>query len=517
MASEQQHCTGAHGARCSQLGEAHEPLSRPCVGDFGNVTPSTRTALARMAPDVPFPDFPTPPKREVPLSAFPDHPIAVALREDCLSRRWLLPEVGPTPVAPADHGGGAATRQPEGMHCLPAGLSREGLAQAVGVTAAIAGRDGSCVKHVHMILVPYASVNGVTLGVFVLSGETPLSASAGAARFARFVLNEATRTLVAVGPDPLGGGVTAYAVAGRAGARDGTGGAAPHPAPVMMRLGGPGAAGVCGGHLTVRQRAEVLPPSGWAPAAAAGGGGGGAAAAAAASAADPPAWPTSPVDFGGFDAAVRALLGAVVVRRGHGGPPAHPAADDAAGPPPLARGRRPRLRLVPPSPAGATTTAAAAAPHRVPLRLCRQPAAAGARLEVALVQAVLLASGVASPAWTATVSAAASAAGRAGVAPDGTSAAAAAHPPPTGRRHRRCRCRRRCRRSRRCCRTASRRGPRRRRRRPGGGRRRRRAGGAAAGGRAAGAHAARGGGRDGARVPPVGAAAAEPRGGGAVQ
>jgi len=278
-------------------------------------------------------------------------------------------------------------------------------------------------------LVPYASVNGVTLGVFVLSAETPLSASTGAARFARFVLNEATRTLVAVGADPLGGGVTAYAVAGSAGARDRGGGSVPHPAPVMMRLGGPGAAGVRGGPLTVRQRTEMLPPPGWAPAAPAG-----AAAAAAAAAADPPAWPTSPVDFGGFDAAVRALLGTVVARRGHGGPPAHPAANDAAGPPPLARGRRLRLRLVPPTPAAAATAAAAAAagatPHRVPLRLCRQPAAAGARLEVALIQAVLLASGVASPAWTATVSAAALRGGRPGAAPDG---GAAAHPsPPDG-------------------------------------------------------------------------------------
>jgi len=111
-----------------------------------------RTPLARMAADVPFPAFPAPPRREAPLSTFPDHPIAVALRGNCLSRRWLLPEAGPTPVVPADHGGGATRRQPEGVHCLPAGLSREGLAQAVGVTAAIAGRDGSCVKHVHMMV-----------------------------------------------------------------------------------------------------------------------------------------------------------------------------------------------------------------------------------------------------------------------------------------------------------------------------------------------------------------------------
>jgi len=110
--------------------------------------------------------------REVPLDAYPYHPVAAALRDDGLVRRWLLPDFGPAEAAAA----AAATdrvnrptrrRLAASAGCLPAGLTRAGLAQAVGFTSAAVVGDRSIVEHVHVMVRPRA-------GDFQRGGHTRL-------------------------------------------------------------------------------------------------------------------------------------------------------------------------------------------------------------------------------------------------------------------------------------------------------------------------------------------------------
>jgi len=106
-----------------------------------------------------FPSLPTSSlaPQEVPLDAYPHHPVAAALHNDGLVRRWLLPDMSPAEAAAVaatmdDVNRPTRRRLAASAACLPAGLTRAGLAQAVGFTSAIVVGDASIVQHVHVMV-----------------------------------------------------------------------------------------------------------------------------------------------------------------------------------------------------------------------------------------------------------------------------------------------------------------------------------------------------------------------------
>jgi len=80
-----------------------------------------------------------------PVAATPPHPVAAASRRGDLCRRWLLPAAG----APEWDGRPVAGSV---MAALPAGLSRDGVAQAVGFAFAVTAPDGAVMMHVNSMV-----------------------------------------------------------------------------------------------------------------------------------------------------------------------------------------------------------------------------------------------------------------------------------------------------------------------------------------------------------------------------
>ncbi|OSX73385.1 hypothetical protein BU14_0352s0004 [Porphyra umbilicalis] len=388
---------------------------------------------------------------EAPLSSLPDHPVTRALAGDSLSRRWLLP-AGPRRVfACGDVGacGGGGCGDAVGR---PGALTAAGLAEAVGVVADLTTLSGCVVQQINMMYVPYATVNGLTLGTLVSQATLPpplygagYPPPVSPPSLSRFLLDEARGVMVVVGPPPGGGrGLIGSSFVAAVGDGDGVddGRPAARPTRSMIELGGPGAAGVPGGALTVRRRVEFVGALAWAPAPEVRG-------------QEPP---TSPTDFRGFDTHVRRLLGATAVRcaspaagactlDGEAAAAAAAAAGATAGERPPA----PRQCLLapaadaggvppPPPPAacgsgggggcGGGGAAAGAPPPILDRTYCCAPVAVAALpppagvttvlspltpaggwgLQVSLVQALLDGRGVGRPGWTAAVSAAAAAA-----------------------------------------------------------------------------------------------------------
>lgn len=224
-------------------------------------------------------------------------------------------------------------------------------------------------------LFPYASVNGITLGVYASHTETALYPGPGPPTFARFVLDEAARTLVTVGQQATGGGLSCSAASGgeRCSVSDSTMPAAPlPPARWSMTVRGAGAAGTPYGALTVGEVIDLPMPIGWVP-----------APEVASVVALPPGPPTSPADFGGFDGSVRQLLGDAVTRRGARSHPYPPTVVTASLPVPFAA----VSMTVPAAPPSIFPDAPP--PISLVPAFYRLPGPAGARLEVALVQATL--------------------------------------------------------------------------------------------------------------------------------
>ena len=218
-------------------------------------------------------------------------------------------------------------------------------------------------------------MNGITLGVYASHTETILYPGPGAPTFARFVLDEAARTLVTVGQQATGGSLACSSASGR-GLRpvgDSTMPAAPlPPARCSMTVRGPGAEGTLYGTLRVSTVVDLPLPVGWVP-----------APEAASAAALPSGPPTSPADFGGFDGSVRQLLGDAVTRRGASSHPYPPTAVTASLPVPLSA-----LSMTAPA-APRSIFPYAPPPTALFPAFYRLPGPAGARLEVALVQATL--------------------------------------------------------------------------------------------------------------------------------
>jgi len=127
----------------------------PGCHHHGTTPPWPRPPMAGRPP--PLPPAPLPPgPLEFPLTAFPDHPVARALRDDGLSRRWLLP-VGGLPVTSAggDGGGGKGpvpSRPVATAMVSRAALTQPGLAQRVGWTSDVEADDGRVVQQVHLMV-----------------------------------------------------------------------------------------------------------------------------------------------------------------------------------------------------------------------------------------------------------------------------------------------------------------------------------------------------------------------------
>jgi len=105
----------------------------------------------------PLPPAPPPPgPLEFPLTAFPDHPVARALRDDGLSRRWLLPVGGLSVTAAGGNGGGGMGPVPPRPAATAmvsrAALTQPGLAQRVGWTSDVEADDGRVVQQVHLMV-----------------------------------------------------------------------------------------------------------------------------------------------------------------------------------------------------------------------------------------------------------------------------------------------------------------------------------------------------------------------------
>jgi len=104
----------------------------------------------------------------VPLERLSNHPVTAALCRDGLVRRWLIPEAAAAADATlANLDRSLGLRQTAtAAACLPAGLTRAGLAQAVGFTSVEVSWDGS-VQYVHMMVrrSGYDCVCTTTLGV----------------------------------------------------------------------------------------------------------------------------------------------------------------------------------------------------------------------------------------------------------------------------------------------------------------------------------------------------------------
>jgi len=82
-----------------------------------------------------------------PLAAFPTHPVAAALCASGISRQWLLPAATP---GRGERGDVEAARAV--VASLPAGWTRDGLAQAVGFTTTLTGMDGRVLKSFHAMV-----------------------------------------------------------------------------------------------------------------------------------------------------------------------------------------------------------------------------------------------------------------------------------------------------------------------------------------------------------------------------
>jgi len=227
-------------------------------------------------------------------------------------------------------------------------------------------------------LFPYATVNGLTLGVWV-DDRPPADSRAGGPHYCRFILDESAGVLISIGQSAIGTASFCYAAIAEGGSARHAAAALRPAAESLLYLGGLGTAP--DGDLTVHARIEFR-PVGWAPA-------------PEACAAPSRATVTSPLDFAGFATATRRLLGDAVGRPGGvwGGAAA---ASDGGGP-------------------AATTTAATAAaaagwpsarrpwPTHAHVQRRLLPVAAGDRLRAALVAAVATAPGVAGRSWTAAV------------------------------------------------------------------------------------------------------------------
>jgi len=224
-------------------------------------------------------------------------------------------------------------------------------------------------------LFPYATVNGLTLGVGV-DDRPPADSGAGGPHYGRFILDENAGVLIFIAQSAIAPDSFCFAVVASGGsARRGAVAVCP-AAESLLYFGGPDAAP--GGALTVHAWTDLHPVD-WAPA-------------PEARVVPSRAARTSPLDFAGFVTAARRLLGDAVGRPGGGGEAAA-AASDGGGP------------------AAAATAAAAAgwpsAPrpwpaHATVLRRLL-PVAAGNRLRDALVSAAVTAPGVAGRSWTAAV------------------------------------------------------------------------------------------------------------------
>lgn len=279
------------------------------------------------------------------LAAHADCPLVAALLEPGgLRRRWLLPP--PEDDDDGEGGGeGGCGGSGNGSGCsgggyggggvpLPSSLSADALREAAAVSADLRVRGVPCglatdgygtAMRAAFLYVPFASVNGLTLGTIEMSTDMcPGAIEAGtvlpAPTRCRFVLDEVAGTLVAVGRSPTGDGLLGFGVTSKGG----------HQWRSVLHLGvasrgdsGDGGSSSDGGEaggwevvgakglprLCVRRRVDVNAT----PVAVVGPMGGGASAATAANVVPAETGggdclPISPVDFRGFSDRLLQLL-----------------------------------------------------------------------------------------------------------------------------------------------------------------------------------------------------------------
>jgi len=133
-------CVDAHcGCRSphpsSSLGSPMSTTRHAFLEPPGLPPPAASTAFSTLAPMLP-------PLPDIPLSAFPNHPVTATLVDGGLCRQWLLPPRPPRGTSSVWPSAATTT-------ALPAGLTTAGLGQAVGFTSAVAASDGSASQHVH--------------------------------------------------------------------------------------------------------------------------------------------------------------------------------------------------------------------------------------------------------------------------------------------------------------------------------------------------------------------------------
>ncbi|OSX73390.1 hypothetical protein BU14_0352s0009 [Porphyra umbilicalis] len=262
--------------------------------------------------------------------------------------------------------------------------------------------EGQLMQRTYTMFLPYATINGITIGAITTQPVKPCEQErVGAAPTivdlvdgpqcaARFLLHEATGTLVSLGVERNGRNLIGYSIHGRE-----RGGAAtatlPRRTVLQMDLPpavegerGPPAAGP---DLTVRRQLSITSGVGW-----------GLPASLAVEASPPlaPTLPTSPIDFDGFVDQMARLFGEVALR----GRPSRQGGAAAAAATPWSGSPRPtgwvpqppgshwweRLPATPPTGIDEATSS-----------FCPLPLAAVRRLQVGFVQATCNSAGVQRP------------------------------------------------------------------------------------------------------------------------